>query len=289
MRELGGHVSAAGGVEVAIDRAVAIGGNCMQIFSGSPRVWVRTELSKFDAKKIATKRAEKSIGSIITHSLYLINLASDNPELVKKSMDALAYDLRFDAHIKGNGVVVHVGSHKGNGWEKVQQQVLKNIAKLVEDAPEGATFLIENAAGQNGKIGGNLAEIRWLIDEIRSPKLGWCFDTCHAWAAGYGLGKTQPPGSLIARTVAEEIEAYDLWSKLKCIHVNDSRDPFAAGRDRHANLGDGLIPKEDMQHFLNLLETKEIPLIMEVPGIEDQGPDKENIDRLKKLVHEAAQ
>lgn len=286
MRQYGGHVSAAGGVELAIDRSAAIGGNCMQIFSGSPRVWARPELSKINAKKITAKKVEKGVGSIITHSLYLVNLASDNPELIQKSMNALAFDLRFDAHIKGDGVVVHVGSHKGNGWDSVRDLVLRNIAKLVEDAPAGSHFLIENAAGQNGKIGGSLEEVKWLIQELNSEKVGWCFDTCHAHAAGYGLGQTQPEGAVLPRTAVEEIERLGLWSSLKCIHVNDSRDPFGSGRDRHDNLGDGNIPTSDFEYFLNLDQVKQIPLILEVPGIEGEGPDAENMQRLKKIAHE---
>ena len=286
MREVGGHVSAAGGIELALERGAEIGGNCVQVFSGSPRVWVRPELTKFDADKIAAKRKEKGIGSIITHSLYLVNLASDNPELIAKSMKALAFDLSFDAHIGGNGVVVHVGSHKGAGWEGCREGVRDLIAKLVAEAPEGATFLIENAASPNGKIGGKLEEISWLIDEIGTEKLGWCFDTCHAFTAGYGLGKTQPEGSMLPRTAADEIERLNLWSTLKCVHVNDSRDPFGCGRDRHENLGDGMIPTEDLEHFLNLPQLEKIPLLLEVPGLEKEGPDKENIDRLKKLIHQ---
>lgn len=287
MREVGGHVSAAGGIELAIERAAEIGGNCVQVFSGSPRVWARPELSRFDAKKIAAKRAEKGIGSIITHSLYLVNLASENPELITKSMTALAFDLKFDAHISGNGVVVHVGSHKGAGWVACREEVRKHIQTLVDEAPEGATFLIENAASPNGKIGGKLEEVQWLINEIDSPKLGWCFDTCHAFTAGYGLGKSQPTGSALPRTAAEEIDHLGLWSTLKCVHVNDSRDPFGSGRDRHENLGNGLIPQEDMEYFLNLPQLEHVPLILEVPGLEQLGPDAANITRLKKLIHEA--
>lgn len=286
MREIGGHVSAAGGVELAIERAVAIGGNAVQIFSGSPRVWARPDIAKFDKEKISSKRKELGVKSIFTHSLYLVNLASDNPELVRKSMDALAFDLRFDAHLNGNGVVVHVGSHKGNGWETVRDQVLKQIKQLVDEAPAGCHFLIENAASQNGKIGGTLEEVCWLIDELKSEKVGWCFDTCHAHAAGYGLGKSQPDTTGQERTAAEEIEKLGLWSSLRCIHVNDSRDLFASGRDRHDNLGTGLIPPTDMEYFLNLPQVEKIPLILEVPGIEGNGPDLENVQRLKNLVHE---
>jgi deoxyribonuclease-4 len=158
-------------------------------------------------------------------------------------------------------------------------------AQLVKEAPEGATFLIENAASPNGKIGGKLDEIQWLIEEIDSNKLGWCFDTCHAFTAGYGLGKTQPEGSQLPRTAEAEIERLGLWESLKCVHVNDSRDPFGSGRDRHDNLNDGLIPRKNIEYFLNLPKLAHAPLILEVPGIEKEGPDAENIKRLKTLVH----
>jgi len=286
MREVGGHVSAAGGVELAIERAVEIGGNCVQIFSGSPRVWVRPALSKFDAQKIAAKREEKHVGSIITHSLYLVNLASDNPELVEKSKKALAFDLEFDAHIKGNGVVVHVGSHKGNGWEQCRDAVLVAIADLVEHAPETSHFLIENAASRNGKIGGDLSEVAWLISHLKSKNVGWCFDTCHAFASGYSLGKIQAAGSTVTTTAEQAILELDLWSSLKCVHVNDSRDPFASGRDRHDNLGDGAIPQGDLEYFLNLPQLQHLPLILEVPGDQKEGPDLDNLNRLKNLIHE---
>lgn len=292
MREVGAHVSAAGGIELALERAAAIGGNCVQVFSGSPRVWARPDLAKFDPVKIAAKRKEKSIGSIITHSLYLVNLAADNPELIRKSLAALAFDLQFDAHLQGQGVVVHLGSHKGAGWEAAKQQVLMHLRQLVTTAPAGATFLIENAAGHNGKIGGDLAQIAWLISEVGTSNLGWCFDTCHAHAAGYGLGSSQPAtatgsgATLMPQTAAEAIDQLNLWSTLRCVHVNDSRDPFGSGRDRHQNLGDGEISSTDLRYFLNLPQIKPLPLILEVPGIDQQGPDVENVQRLRALLEE---
>lgn len=276
MRKIGGHVSIAGGVENCIERANEIGGNCAQIFSGSPRVWKRAGLETHDADKLFSEQEKYSVSPIFTHALYLVNLASDKPDLVKKSVDVLIHDMKFDALIKGAGIVVHLGSHQGRGWAAVRQQVAGKIKEIIEASPKEATFLIENSAGQKGKLCSQLEEIRWLLDEVDSPQLGWCLDTCHAFSAGYNLAEDLPA----------EITKLKLWSSLKCIHVNDSKGEFDQGIDRHENLGEGNIPQADLKKFLNLPEVKEIPLILEVPGIDGKGPDAENINRLKKLLEE---
>jgi len=289
-RKIGAHVSAAGGLDKAVERAAAIGATSVQVFSGSPRVWRRTPLADIDEQKMLAKRQELQVDPVITHSLYLINLASDNPELIRKSIEALQYDLAFDAKIQGSGVVVHLGSHNGRGWEAVKDAVVTSLSTILENSPDNSTFLIENSAGQQGKLASDLSHIRWLLDAVKSPRLRWCLDTCHAWAAGYALSelsselrsaenKNQPRGVL-----PEEITRYNLWASLGCVHVNDSKDPFASGRDRHDNLGDGTILPEQFARFLNLPELTTLPLILEVPGLDGAGPDSENIQRLKKIL-----
>lgn len=292
-RKIGAHVSASGGLYEAVERANEIGANCLQLFSGSPRVWKRKDLSLFNVQKLFAKQKELSISPIFTHSLYLINLASDKPELLKKSFNALKYDLEFDSILKGSGIIVHLGSHQGRGWEAMREQVAQQIAGILRVTPVDSTFLIENSAGQNGKICSDLGEIRWLLDRVTeimdwkhesgeaggASRLGWCFDTCHAHAAGIAIGKD--PRSITSKNAIEEIEKYHLWQSLKCIHVNDSRDEFDSGRDRHENLGSGKIPTEDFKYFLNYQHVREIPLLIEVPGMDKKGPDKANIDILK--------
>lgn len=296
-RKIGAHVSASGGLDKAVERAHAIGANCAQIFSASPQVWKRTDLSKFDTKKMFSKREELHVDPIFTHSLYLINLATDNPDLLRKSFDALQYDLQFDSMLKGSGIVVHLGSHQGRGFEAVREQVAQQIVKLLETTPEDSTFLIENSAGQKGKLCGDLSEVRWLIDRVDAllastahgdsgaipviSRLGWCFDTCHAHAAGYSLGESQD--SLIAKNALAEITSLHLWDSLRIIHVNDSKDAFDSHKDRHENLGKGNISQEDLQFFVNHEAVAKIPLILEVPGFEKTGPDAQNIEYLKLL------
>lgn len=281
-RKIGAHVSASGGLDKVIERAHAIGANCAQIFSGSPRVWKRKPLTDFDTKKMFSKIKKLNVEPIFTHSLYLINLASDNPDNLRKSFEVLQYDLQFDSMIKGSGIIVHLGSHTGRGWNSVKVQVAQQIRNLLESTPKDSTFLVENSAGQKGKLCSDLEEIRWLLDEVNGGKrLGWCMDTCHAHAAGYSLSANQ--GSLISKNIIEEITRLNLWDSLKCIHVNDSKDSFDSGRDRHENLGKGNIPKEDLRAFLNNKNVVNIPLLVEVPGYDGGGPDAPNIEYLKKL------
>jgi deoxyribonuclease-4 len=285
-RKVGAHVSAAGGIHNAVQRAHEIGGNCVQIFSASPRVWAKPKLESFDTEKFFEAQKMYDISPVVTHALYLVNLASDNPASVEKSIKALTYELQFDSLIKGSGVVVHLGSHQGRGWAADQLLVLKSIETILANTPDDATFLIENSAGQNGKLATDFADIKWLIDQIKSPKLGWCIDTCHAFCAGYQLNPKSKVSTGSIGIVEELLEEYGLWSTLKCVHVNDSRDPFASHKDRHENLGDGSIPTEDFEHFLNLAPVKKLPLILEVPGLDGKGPDAENIRRLQQLVDE---
>lgn len=290
-KRLGAHVSSAGGHHLAVERAAAIGANAVQVFSGSPRVWQRPDLNAIDADKISSVSKEKDVQPIFTHALYLVNLASENPELREKSQKALRFDLAFDGKLNGAGVVVHVGSSQGRGWAAVRDVVVKEIADILANTPENSHFLIENSASPNGKIASDLSEIAWMQQQIKSDRLCWCLDTCHAFAAGYAFGAeaekaSSKTGGTSEKSLYSAIEEFDLWKTLRCVHVNDSRDPFASGRDRHENLNDGLIPQEDMKYFLNRSELAEIPLILEVPGLDKEGPDAENINRLKKLVGE---
>jgi deoxyribonuclease IV len=289
-RKIGAHVSIAGGMDLAIERAHAIGCNCVQIFSGSPRTWSRGNLSTVPKEKIYSKQQELLVSPIVTHALYLLNIASENEALVAKSIAALEYDMAFDSLVKGSGIVVHLGSDQGRGWEAVREQVAAHIKTIISKSPSDATFLIENSAGQQGKIPSNFEHIRWLLDQVNSPQLGWCFDTCHSFAAGYALGKVgAKEKALIDRnqrdsTAEEAIEKYNLWSSLKCIHVNDSKGALGSGLDRHENLGQGQIPLEDLRYFLNLKQLHDLPLILEVPGYDDTGPDAQNVQFLKDLV-----
>lgn len=316
---VGGHVSISGGLDKAADRAADIGGNCMQIFAGSPRMWGQKSLDKYQPQKMWDKQKKLDIAPVVIHAKYLINLASDKSELVNKSIQALTYDLKFDNLIQGGGVVVHTGSYQDRGWEQVKEQVADAIVQILENTPDDSRLLLENAAEHHGKIGGDLAQIKWLLRTVDSARLGWCFDTCHGFAAGYALS---PDSKLLSKDAALEtksrsksqsgssesgsnsstssdqsslekfqptdffsaVSELELESSLACVHVNDSAKGFKSGVDRHANIAEGEIPQQDLEYFLQQPLIKSVPIITEVPGIDGDGPDEENINRLKNLL-----
>lgn len=285
---IGAHVSTAGGVEKSMKRASDIGANVIQIFSGSPRFWKRKKLNEVPIDKLFSEQKQYGVKRIYIHALYLTNLATDKPDLAQKSVDALKYDLSFASHIKAKGVVVHVGSHQGRGWDIVREDVVKRIKEILDGTPKDSIFLIENSAGQKGKVNSDLSEIRWLIDIVGSKRLKWCLDTCHGFSAGYSLSKLQHKSHDNSKSgrglMTDEIAKYKLWNDLVVIHVNDSKGKFDGGIDRHENLGEGNITSEVFKEFLSHLQVKKKPLILEVPGLEGKGPDSENIERLKGLV-----
>ena len=175
IRRIGAHLSTVGGVDKAVERAHEIGANTLQVFSGSPRMWFRTPLERIDAKQVKAAQEKYDVTPIFTHALYLVNLASDNPDLIKKSMNALKHDLNFDAHIGGAGVIVHLGSHQGRGFEVVKKELVSRLKELSLDTPKDSHLLIENAAAHNGKVGGRLEEVAWLLKAGNSPRLGLVF------------------------------------------------------------------------------------------------------------------
>lgn len=327
---IGAHVSASGGMENAPKRAADIGCNAVQIFTSSPRTWQPADPEKINADGFNQACQEHGIIENVIHAIYLVNLASDKPELVAKSRAIIINDLKISALIGSVGVVVHLGSHQGRGYQMMRQQMIDEIQKILDETPDTSTLLIENSAGQKGKIASDLEEIQDLIQEVNSPRLGWCLDTCHAHAGGHkltnskfkiaknkqitnsntinskqntsvGSGLEPEPstrsklkvqsekleGSLglfepesPTRNIFTEIDRLNLWSSLKCVHVNDSRDKFGSGRDRHENLGEGLIPTDDLISFVNHPQIRPLPLILEVPGYTKKGPDQPNVECL---------
>jgi deoxyribonuclease-4 len=279
-RRIGAHLPAAGGYPNAITKALEIGANTVQIFSGTPRVWARPPVDPQRGADLKAAAEKADVLPVTVHALYLVNVASDNPESVAKSWKALEYDFLMGKHFDCSGVVVHLGSHQGRGWETVRDQVASGLKSFLEKVDSDVPFLIENSAGQKGKLCSDLREIRWLLDTVDHPQLGWCYDTCHGWAAGYSVTQPQSPEFDLFNT----LEELNLWGDLRCVHFNDSRDLQGSGRDRHANIGEGNVPPEDMKAILNHPKLTHVPFITEAPGLDGNGPDKANIDRIRGML-----
>lgn len=275
-RQIGAHVG--GGITGAVPNALAIGANCLQIFAGSPRMWARSLYPQAEANKFKDGVRDNGILSVYIHALYLTNLASDNDELVAKSKAALICDMKNSAAINSSGVVLHIGSHQGRGWEHSRGLVIDSIKDVLTQTPDNSLLLLENSAGQQGKIG-SLSELSDILTAINSPRLKVCLDTAHAFEAGYNFTTDQGLEMWI-----QEIDATIGFAKIELLHLNDSKTPLGSGRDNHQNIGDGYIGETGIARVINHPKLSHLPLILEVPGLDGTGPDQANIERVKRLV-----
>jgi deoxyribonuclease-4 len=277
-RRIGGHVSTSGGLQNAITNTLAIGGNAMQIFAGSPRMWARSLYPLKVAEDFRQQSTIHDLRPIYIHALYLTNLASDNPELLEKSKAALIMDMTNSAAIGSSGVVLHIGSHQGRGWAQTRELVISQIKEIMAATPDNSYLLLENSAGQQGKIG-SLPELASILSHLTSSRLKVCLDTAHAFEAGYNFTTSSGLEMWIS-----EIESTIGLAKIELLHLNDSKTPLGSGRDNHQNIGDGFIGSEGIKRLINHPKLSHLPLILEVPGLDATGPDKANLDRVKALL-----
>jgi deoxyribonuclease-4 len=235
-------------------------------------------------KKFRELASKHDVQPIFIHAKYLINLASSNKELVAKSVASLKYDLNVANLIGARGVIVHLGSHLGRGFDAVKVELSRSISSILQDAKGSSELIIENSAGQQGKICSQLSEIKYLFGAVDRHRLTWCLDTCHAFNAGYTLG-VPSENPLIQNDIVAEARKLNILDRLVCLHVNDSRDNFASGHDRHANLGEGKMGNQ-LAQYVNHPLLKRLPLIIETPGFDGNGPDSKNLDILRSLFHD---
>ena len=275
--EIGAHVSSSGGIHTAIDRAVAIGADSIQIFTQSPRMWRPTNHDPETFVKFRERRAEEGIGGVLCHALYLCNLAAPDDEIYTKSIAALRNTMEVASAIGGD-VVFHVGSHLGSGFDAGLERVVPAIEQVLELATDETWLLIENSAGTGGTIGRSIAELATLHERVgRHPHLGICLDSCHLYASGVDVGD---PAALDA--CLDEVDATIGLDRLRALHVNDSATPLGSNRDRHANIGEGLLG-EQLGVFLGNARLQAVPAVLETAGPDKHGPDANEVQRTKEL------
>jgi len=276
--QLGAHVSTAGGIHTAIDRIEAIGGDCVQIFTQSPRAWRPTNHDPANFERFKERRAEAGIGGVVCHAVYLINLASPNDELYEKSVAALENTVDVASGIEADGVVFHVGSHQGAGFEVSLKRVVPALRKALKRCSGATWLLIENTAGTGDTIGRSIDELATLYDALDAhERLGVCLDSCHLYASGYDVTNREELDRLLG-----EVDQRIGLDRLRALHVNDSKAPLGSNRDRHDNIGDGLIG-EELGVFLSHPKLQGLPAYLEVPGNDGHGPDAEQVRKLKEL------
>lgn len=276
-RKVGAHVSIAGGLPNAIKNTLNISGTCLQIFAGSPRTWARNPFPKDKTEEFNLAIKKYQLDPVFIHALYLVNLASNNPELLEKSYQALLMDLQNGQTINSAGVVVHIGSHQGRRFDSTETQVVHLIKKLLKNTKD-TPFIIENSAGQKGKIG-SIEEMAVLVKEINDPRVKICLDSAHIFEAGYDLRKIE-----VVQDLVNELESKNLLKHLVCLHLNDSKTVLDSGHDQHANIGEGEIGKVGLSNFINHPKLEHLPIILEVPGDNKSGPDLKNILATRALL-----
>jgi deoxyribonuclease-4 len=276
--KVGAHVGSSGGLITAFERAKAIGAETIQIFGAPPQQWRRRIIRPEECEAFRAGMQETGIEPVFIHGVYLINLATENPDLLAKSTDALSGDLKLASAIGAKGVIFHIGSHKGAGFEKGLAQVAAALRKVLADTPEDAWIILENSAGQGGSVGSRLAELGAIMKAVGSPRLKVCLDTEHAYAAGYNLADAKA----LAK-VMKEFDAEIGLENLVAVHANDSKIALGGGVDRHDNIGEGHIGLAGFETIMAHKAFRNVPFLLEVPGFEKQGPDKPNVDILKKI------
>jgi len=276
--EIGAHVSTAGGIHTSVDRAVAIGADSMQVFTQSPRTWRPTNHDPASLASFRERRREAGIGGVLCHALYLCNLAAPDDAVYEKSIVALRNTMEVACAIEADAVVFHVGSHLGSGFEAGLERIVPALEQVLELCSETTWLLMENSAGAGGTIGRSIAELAALHERLGAhPRLGVCLDSCHLYVSGIDV---TDPAALDA--CLDELDASIGLERLRALHVNDSATPLGSNRDRHANIGEGLLG-ERLGVFLANPRLQSLPAVLEVAGPENKGPDANEVRKAKEL------
>lgn len=277
----GAHVSGGGaGLPGIIKKAETLGVDCLQMFATPPSNWNKAKRTDEEMAAFKQQLADSQIGPNVFHAIYLLNLGSDNPELLAKSIDSLTHYLTIGAKMGITGTIFHTGSHKGAGFDAVKKQVCQAFDQILSETPEESCLIIENNAGQGNLIGRDAEEIAQLIDGCRyQDRIKVCLDTCHAFATGVDWRVEGVAEAFIA-----EYDRLIGWDRIIAFHVNDSKFEVGMNKDRHENLGEGLIGETGFRNLLKQPQMKDKPLFLETPGFANEGPDAENLSRLRKYA-----
>jgi deoxyribonuclease-4 len=275
-------VSTEGGLGKAVERAKALGAETIQVFASAPQSWRKKEYSSEEAASFLEKAAEADVRPVFIHGVYLINLATSDPTGLERSVDSLTWSLDVCRQIGARGTIFHLGSHRGAGFEAVLPQVVSAVQRVLERSPGDTWLILENSAGMGGSVGSRFSELGIIVRQAADPRIKVCFDTQHAFAAGYDVATKQG----LEATLAEFDEQVGL-ANLVAIHANDSKIALGGGVDRHENIGEGLIGREGFKVIMAHPAFRDIPFVLEVPGFEKKGPDKENVDILRQIREES--
>jgi deoxyribonuclease IV len=275
---IGGHVSTAGGLVQAHERGVERGCDAIQIFNQSPRMWRPTNWKEDDIAAFRELMDGGPIKSVVIHAVYLINAATKDREMRKKSLASLTHSLRMGDAIGADGVVVHPGSRLKEPLDEALGRVGDAIREVLAES-ERCRLLLEDTAGSGGTLGRSLDELYKLIDlGGGNERIGVCLDCCHMLASGFDIRDDSG-----LERVMDDFSDHLGLDRLACIHVNDSQAPLGSNRDRHAPLGEGELGERGCSAFLSEPRFEELPAIFEGPGVEGKAPGAVDIARMREL------
>jgi deoxyribonuclease-4 len=271
----GAHCS--GGVKKAVDNAVGMGADVVQLFVQSPRTWRFPNHDPADLAAFRSKREAAGIPALV-HALYLVNLAAPDDEIYSKSVDTMRATMDAACAIESDAVIFHLGSHLGAGFETGLERVVPALQQVLDRSNERTWLLVENSAGAGGTIGRSIDELAAVVDALgRHERLGVCLDSCHLFVSGVDV--TDPA---VMDALVEEVDVRIGLDRLRALHANDAKAPLGSNRDRHDNIGDGLIG-EGLGVFLAHPKLQDLPVVLEVPGADGKGPNAEEIRKLREL------
>ena len=275
---IGAHVSPAGGLPKAIERGLERDCRAIQIFNQSPRMWRPTVYRDEDVEAFREAMAASQIDAVLIHAVYLLNCASEDPDIREKSLLSLTHSLRVGQAIGASAVVLHPGSAKTSDPAKAVSRAGKTIGEALADSEECPLHL-ENTAGTGGTLGRSIDELASLVEAAGGgERLGLCLDSCHLFASGYDIRSYAGMDAL-----TEEISAKVGLERVGSLHLNDSQTPLGANRDRHANVGAGELGGSGCAAFLSAPAFQDLPCVLETPGENRSGPTREEIQLAGKL------
>ena len=281
---IGAHVSTSNRADLAIDRAVEIGAEAVQVFVSPPQSWGFKPLDEKIAADFKTKAREYNIGPTVFHAIYLMSLGSDDDALINRGKSSLKKYMNAASELGALGVICHLGSHKGKGFDAVKAKVAAGIQGILSESPDDVLLLLENSAGMGNHIGSKFSELGTMLREIDDPRVQICLDTQHSFAAGYDL--TTPEA--VAATMTEFDKEVGI-EHLRAVHCNDSKPPFAGAVDRHENIGEETMGIGAFEAIMANAAFQDVPFYLEVPGFENKGPDIQNVDLIKDIRKRVSQ
>ena len=271
----GAHCS--GGVKKALDNAIEMGAEAVQLFAQSPRTWRFPEHDPADLAAFRSKREAAGLPALV-HALYLVNLAAPDDAIYAKSVDTMRSTVDAACAIEADAVVFHVGSHLGAGFETGLARVVPALEQVLDRCNERTWLLMENSAGAGGTIGRSIDELAAIFSALgRHERLGVCLDSCHLFVSGVDVTDAGTWNALL-----EDLDRRIGLDRLRALHVNDAKAPLGSNRDRHDNIRDGLIG-DGLGVFLAHPKVQDLPVVLEVPGADGKGPNADEIRKLREL------